>query len=151
MGKISQILGIFISDLGQFQQNRFYKSGFISTSLVFLGCRCQKGRVGFDEQIHGSTDEGITESLDLGRVVDRLAEKLNLLSKSHPRCAALFEKILQRLDQAGGEAEGSKGLFDRVRGDFPGMTSGAFYTALHRCRARLRELMGATADEDDNR
>lgn len=111
----------------------------------------RKRGVGFDEQVHGATDEDISGDLERQRIVDHLAEKLLLLSRTHPRCAVLFDKILQVFEKKREGRGDTQTIYDLVRDEFPEMSPGTFYTALHRCRARLRALMNAEAGEEANR
>jgi RNA polymerase sigma factor (sigma-70 family) len=74
--------------------------------------------------------------------MDRLSRALEILSRSHPRCGVLYLEVLRSLGEAGDAGEGgSTAAMDRLLREFPGMTRGAFYVTLHRCRARLRKIV----------
>ncbi len=77
-------------------------------------------------------------------------EAITLLARQEPRCAMLFRRILESLDEGGAPGKVSRRAMERMRGDFGEMTRGALYVALHRCRASLRAIlndMGALAGE----
>ncbi|MFH1845911.1 MAG: hypothetical protein ABIF77_22230 [bacterium] len=66
-----------------------------------------------------------------------------VLAEKSPRCGFYFQRILESLDLGGGPREISQRALEWVQRDEPDLTRGSFYTALHRCRARLREILAA--------
>jgi DNA-directed RNA polymerase specialized sigma24 family protein len=84
-------------------------------------------------------DVGMTSSED--DVAERIQDAVAVLAVRHPRCGTIFRRILESLDLGGGPREISQRALAWVRQDEPEMTAGTFYTALHRCRAHLREIL----------
>lgn len=74
-------------------------------------------------------------------VAERIQDAVAVLAIRHPRCGMIFRHILESLDLGGGPREISQRALAWVRQDEPEMTAGTFYTALHRCRAHLREIL----------
>jgi hypothetical protein len=80
----------------------------------------------------------LEEESDLG---ERLTEALATLARQAPRCGLIFRRILESWERGGGPREVSQRALATVQREEPAMTRGSFYTALHRCRARLRVLL----------
>jgi DNA-directed RNA polymerase specialized sigma24 family protein len=76
----------------------------------------------------------------------RLEEAIAALARRHPRCGAIFQHILDSLARGGGPREISQRALARMQEDEPSITPGSFYTALHRCRSRLRQLLDVTEE-----
>jgi RNA polymerase sigma factor (sigma-70 family) len=94
-----------------------------------------------DVAAEGCVTPAPDETMERAEEMDRLSRALDLLSRSNPRCGAVYLEILRSLDQAGGAPGGSTGTMDLLLRRFPGMTHGNFYVTLHRCRARLRKIV----------
>jgi len=73
--------------------------------------------------------------------LDRLSRALQALSRSHPRCGALYREILRGADSSGSLRGGAGKAMTRIQQHSPGMSAAAFYVTLHRCRARLRKIL----------
>jgi len=71
----------------------------------------------------------------------RLEAALAELTRSAPRCGAIFACILESLERGGGAREISQRALAAVQRLYPDLTHNAFYVTLHRCRARLRSLL----------
>ena len=82
-----------------------------------------------------------------GELGVRLEAAIAELAGRHPRCAAIFHHILESLALGGGPREISGRALERMREEEPDLSRGGFYTALHRCRARLRALLDATEED----
>jgi len=78
-----------------------------------------------------------------GETAVRLEEGISALARKHPRCGTIFRHILGSLARGGGPREISQRALARMREDEPDITPGGFYTALHRCRSRLRQELEA--------
>ncbi len=72
----------------------------------------------------------------------QLLEAIGKLARRFPRCGRIFHHLLSSLDQGGGPQEISTRTLELFRQEEPGMSPGSFYTALHRCRAQLRNVLG---------
>ncbi len=79
------------------------------------------------------------EGSDLARAIEAA---LGTLARRFPRCGRMFEAILASLEQGGGANEISQRALETAQQAEPDLTRGSWYTALHRCRAQLRALMG---------
>lgn len=76
-------------------------------------------------------------------VTERILQAITSLAEQNPRCGSIFQRILESLDLGGGPREVSQRALAAVQRDDPDLSRGSFYTALHRCRARLREILAA--------
>jgi DNA-directed RNA polymerase specialized sigma24 family protein len=65
------------------------------------------------------------------------------LARRLPRCGVIFREILACHERGGGQREISQRALRRVQRHYPDLTPGSFYTALHRCRAHLREILAS--------
>jgi len=70
-----------------------------------------------------------------------IARGLERLARERPRCAELFRRILDCLADGGTPAEVSRRALARMAEVTPEATANAVYVMLHRCRARLREIL----------
>jgi len=77
-----------------------------------------------------------------GETWHEVLEAISRLARKEPRCAALFRRILESLDEGGTPSEVSHRAMERMRADFGEMSRGSLYVALHRCRANLRAILG---------
>ncbi len=91
-----------------------------------------------DPATSGAGEQEMGEEL-----VEGLSRALRELAHRFPRCAALFDGILASVEDGGGQREISQRALAIVQRTNPDLTRGGFYTALHRCRARLRALLEA--------
>lgn len=73
------------------------------------------------------------------QAVAELAERL-------PRCGRIFRGLLLSLDQGGSPNQISSRALAAARQEEPGLARGTYYTALHRCRAQLRQIMARLSD-----
>jgi DNA-directed RNA polymerase specialized sigma24 family protein len=73
--------------------------------------------------------------------VARVARAMERLAGERPRCGELFRRILECLAADGTPAEVSKRALARMAKVCPEATANAIYVMLHRCRARLREIL----------
>ncbi len=71
------------------------------------------------------------------------------LAMRFPRCGKIFHHLLTSLEYGGSPNEVSTRTLNLVRQDNPDMNRGRFYTALHRCRAQLRDIL-ARRDKGTN-
>jgi DNA-directed RNA polymerase specialized sigma24 family protein len=78
---------------------------------------------------------------DLPEIGDRILAGLKELSQQNPRCGLMFRRILESWEFGGGAREVSQRALAMIQKDEPRLSRGGFYTALHRCRSRLREIM----------
>jgi len=72
----------------------------------------------------------------------RLENAIAELARTTPRCGTIFAKLLMSLEHGGGPRDVSTRALAMVQDEIPDMTRNSFYVALHRCRARLRALLG---------
>jgi len=70
-----------------------------------------------------------------------LLDGIAQLAERFPRCGRIFHHLLHSLEKGGGPQEVSTRTLDLVRREDPDMNRGRFYTALHRCRAQLRDVL----------
>ncbi len=71
----------------------------------------------------------------------RVADAIRELGREHSRCAGIFRRILEGLDCDETPDEISRGAMETLQAGEPGVSRGNFYVVLHRCRARLRQLL----------
>jgi DNA-directed RNA polymerase specialized sigma24 family protein len=91
----------------------------------------------FEDRIHGATESGG----NLDGSGHRILEAIGLLAQRHPRCGALFRAILEQLAEGGDQRQMSRDTIEQLGRDLGDLSRNALYVALHRCRARLREIM----------
>jgi len=70
-----------------------------------------------------------------------LLEAIGKLASRFPRCGKIFHHLLSSLERGGSPNEVSTRTLNLVQKDDPGMNRGKFYTALHRCRGQLRDVL----------
>jgi DNA-directed RNA polymerase specialized sigma24 family protein len=89
------------------------------------------------------------ENADAVELRARVARGIALLGSENPRCGVVLRRLLESLEAGGTSREVSNRLLKLLRRDFPGVNRGNFYVILHRCRARLREILEerATAEK----
>jgi len=80
---------------------------------------------------------------------DRLLDAIAALGKRFPRCGRIFGSLLTSLARGGSPNEVSTRALVEIQRTQPELSRGGFYTALHRCRAHLRGILGDL--EDDTR
>ncbi len=79
--------------------------------------------------------------VQMSDLIQRVVQAMDLLDRSYPRCGALMRRLLESFARGGTPREISSRALEMARPDFPGLTPGNLYVTLHRCRARLRELL----------
>jgi DNA-directed RNA polymerase specialized sigma24 family protein len=107
----------------------------------------------FDERRHADRATGGEAAARQGadgecEMWGQILEAVGLLARKEPRCAVMFRRILESLDEGGTPAAVLRRAMERMRADFGEISRGALYVALHRCRANLRAIlsdMGALA------
>jgi DNA-directed RNA polymerase specialized sigma24 family protein len=72
---------------------------------------------------------------------ENLLEAMAKLAERFPRCGKIFHHLLSSLEQGGSPNEVSTRTLELVQKDDPAMNRGKFYTALHRCRGQLRNVL----------
>ena len=70
-----------------------------------------------------------------------LLRAIDEVARSLPRCGRIFSSLLDSLARGGSPNQVSGRALARIQKEEPDLTRGAFYTALHRCRAQLRKVM----------
>ncbi len=132
---------------------REIRSGMLSWSLVVLrnviGNYYQKrGRLDrgetFDDRLHGSLGTGrmgADEDLVAREATRAVLEAAARLGRREPRCGSFFRHVLESLGEGGDAGEITGRAMAQLRADFPGMSRGSLYVAIHRCRNRLREIL----------
>lgn len=85
--------------------------------------------------------------LELADTRRLLVEGIARLAERFPRCGRIFHHLLTSLEKGGGPQEVSSRTLALVQKEDPGMNRGRFYTALHRCRAQLREVLASLDNE----
>jgi DNA-directed RNA polymerase specialized sigma24 family protein len=119
----------------------------------------------FDERRHPAGTRGAGPIAGPGadggnETWNEVLEAIGRLARREPRCAVLFRRILESLDEGGAPGQVSRRAMERMRADFGAMSRGALYVALHRCRASLRGILqdmgalalpGAAATDDQDR
>ena len=70
-----------------------------------------------------------------------LLEAIGELAERFPRCGKIFHSLLASLEIGGTPNQISGRALQTIQKENPQMTRGSFYTALHRCRASLREIL----------
>jgi len=103
--------------------------------------RRREGHEEFRDEIHAAAVTPEPGSLEQRELQGLLVRAIHRLGLDHPRCESIFRSILDALAEGGSSREISAQVWDSVRGEEPGLTRGAFYVVLHRCRGRLRELL----------
>ncbi len=78
---------------------------------------------------------------ELAQTRENLMGAIASLAERFPRCGAIFHHLLTSLEYGGSPNEVSTRTLKRVQQDNPDMNRGKFYTALHRCRAQLRDIL----------
>ena len=71
----------------------------------------------------------------------QLLEAIGELAERFPRCGRIFHSLLTSLDRGGTPNQVSSRALALMQRDHPDLTRGGFYTALHRCRASLRDIL----------
>jgi len=104
-------------------------------------------RIEFPAESRDASD--LDEARERAEEMDRLSRALDVLSRSHPRCGALYREILRSLDEVGDLPGRSRGAMEMVLQRFPNMTPGTIYVALHRCRSRLRRILAQLEEGTD--
>jgi DNA-directed RNA polymerase specialized sigma24 family protein len=89
----------------------------------------------------GTAGGGEVELPGGSELVERMTLAVESLARRYPRCGGIFRAILESLDGGGGPRDVSSRALEKVRREFPDLSSGSFYVALHRCRTRLRDLL----------
>jgi DNA-directed RNA polymerase specialized sigma24 family protein len=89
----------------------------------------------------GSGDLDPLDALLAEERVARVARGLERLAGERPRCGDLFRRILECLAIGGTPADVSRRALARMSEVRPEATANAIYVMLHRCRARLREIL----------
>ena len=104
----------------------------------------ERERLSFvDELPHDAADENDPfGDLQLADTRRQLLDAIDSLAVRYPRCGRIFHHLLSSLERGGGPQEVSTRTLELVRKEDPGMNRGRFYTALHRCRAQLRDVLG---------
>lgn len=86
----------------------------------------------------------VTDPVD-GLAADETAARLEAaiteLARTAPRCGTIFARLLESMEQGGGPRDISTRAMALVQTEIPDLTRNSFYVALHRCRARLRNLL----------
>lgn len=126
---------------------RHEKSGILPWAFTILrnviGNYYQKReRRGVDEKYRDDVFAGIATEpeahFDTG---ERIVDAVMILSKKHARCGRIFRRIIESLADGGSPNEISSRAFQSTQSDEPSLTRGNYYTSLHRCRSRLREVV----------
>ncbi len=86
---------------------------------------------------------------ELAQTRETLMGAIASLAERFPRCGTIFHHLLSSLEYGGSPNEVSTRTLKLVQRDHPDMNRGRFYTALHRCRAQLRDIL-ARMDKGTN-
>jgi DNA-directed RNA polymerase specialized sigma24 family protein len=91
---------------------------------------------------------GADDALEVGQRLDRLAEGIARLAQKDPRCGAIFARIVAVVTEEGSSgARVSSRLVDALGGE---ISRDTLYVLLHRCRARLREILTRIEEENEH-
>ena len=101
----------------------------------------QGGGEPFDDRLHSHASQPAPPDALLGQDGEEIFGALALLAGEQPRCGALFRRVLASLERGGDPAQINRRALQILRADYPGMSRGSLYVALHRCRKRLREIL----------
>ena len=93
-----------------------------------------------------SADIDLETNESTGLLFDAMTE----LSENYPKCGTIFSCILNSHEKGGGQREVSQRALDAVQEVIPDFKRGSFYTALHRCRAHLRNILSAMEEGASN-
>jgi DNA-directed RNA polymerase specialized sigma24 family protein len=72
------------------------------------------------------------------------------LADRFPRCGRIFKALLASLEKGGSPNQISSRAMTAAQKKEPGLSRGSYYTALHRCRAQLRQIMDRLGDDFGN-
>lgn len=86
-------------------------------------------------------DAGVLAETEWAQTKETLLEAVDLLAERFPRCGKIFHHLLTSLDRGGSPHEVSTHALNLVQKEDPNMNRGRFYTALHRCRGQLRDVL----------
>jgi len=98
------------------------------------------GEEPFEEGRHASGGSPLAEMLE-AEMKEQVLVAVEVLAERHPRCGLLFRRILESLSLGGSPGEVTRRALGKLRDDLQGLSSGALYVALHRCRGRLRTIL----------
>ncbi len=89
---------------------------------------------------HGG-EAGPDTVLDFSEASAQIQTAITRLARHDRRCGRIFRRILESLAEAEGTRDISQRAIEKVRRDYPDMSRGSVYVALHRCRSRLRDII----------
>ncbi len=103
----------------------------------------ENSRLSFVEELpsDAACEADFLGETELAQTRDNLLEGIATLAERFPRCGKIFHHLLSSLEYGGSPNEVSTHCLGLVQKDDPDMNRGRFYTALHRCRAQLRDVM----------
>ena len=78
---------------------------------------------------------------------DLLLQAVARLAQRTPRCGRIFRALLASLDRGGSPNQVSTRALEAAQLEEPSLSRGSYYTALHRCRAQLRQIMERLSDD----
>ncbi len=103
----------------------------------------ERERLDFVEEFpaEAATEAEVLGETMLAQTNEHLLSAIDELGQRFPRCAHIFHGLLKSLEIGGTPNQVSSRAMQLVQQDHPDLTSGSFYTALHRCRANLRAVL----------
>ncbi len=103
----------------------------------------EKTRLKFVDElpVDAACESDFLADTTMAETQNNLLEAIDQLARRFPRCGKIFHHLLASLEQGGSPNEVSTRTLQMVQKNDPGMNRGKFYTALHRCRGQLREIM----------
>ena len=103
----------------------------------------ERERLDFVEEwpADAATDVDVLGETMLTQTTDHLLAAIDELGQRFPRCAHIFQGLLESLELGGTPNQVSSRALQLVQQKHPDLTRGSFYTALHRCRANLRTVL----------
>ncbi len=99
-------------------------------------------RAAQEESIPALGDEG-----DAADLRERLMRAIAELGVRHPRCAGIFNRLLAGLAAEANRSEINDDLYEHLKQGDPELSRGSWHVILHRCRARLRNLLSDGEEE----
>ncbi len=101
-------------------------------------------RLSFVEELppDAACEANFLADTELAQTRENLLKAIGRLAERFPRCGKIFYHLLASLDRGGSPNEVSTHCLSLVQIEDPDMNRGRFYTALHRCRGQLRDVLG---------
>jgi len=103
----------------------------------------ERGRLDFVEELPAAAaaEPDALAGAVLTETRRNLERAIEEVAARFPRCGTILGHLLRSLDRGGSPQEISTRALGAVQREEPDMSRGGFYTALHRCRGRLRDVL----------